>query len=78
MSMYFLDESDDWPEYKIVKNEIFRLEKEHADILKALREAARALDTAPNDENLKAGLQRLEDRRAQVEKKLEGALGMYR
>jgi hypothetical protein len=29
MSMYFYDDTDDWPEYKIIKDEIHRLEMAH-------------------------------------------------
>jgi hypothetical protein len=34
MSMYFYDETDDWPEYKIAKDIILRMEKEHLKIRK--------------------------------------------
>ena len=32
MSMYFFDETDDWPEYQTIREEIHRLEKEHLEV----------------------------------------------
>jgi hypothetical protein len=37
MSMYFYDDTDDWPEYKIIKDEIQRLEMAHLEVSKELK-----------------------------------------
>jgi hypothetical protein len=37
MSMYFYDDTDDWPEYKIIKDEIQRLEMAHLEVSKELQ-----------------------------------------
>ena len=39
MSMYFYDDTDDWPEYKIIKDEINRLEVTRREFRKELQKA---------------------------------------
>ena len=78
MSMYFLDETDDWPEYEIVKAEIQRLDQEHLELHKALREAECALQSDPANQDLKAGVDALREKLKETAKKLDESLSMYR
>jgi hypothetical protein len=78
MSMYFLDETDDWPEYKIVRDEIQRLEKAHTVCNKELQEARVDLRCDPANEDLKVRIDGLEQKLKEIEKKLDESLSMYR
>lgn len=78
MSMYFYDETDDWPEYQIIKDDIRRLEKEHLEIRKKLQEAESAFGSDPSDAVLKAKIHGLKKKVKEIEKKLDGSLGLYR
>ena len=78
MSMYFLDDTDDWPEYKIVMDDIHRLEREHVDCHKQLKELSSSLTSDPSNEDLKADMERLNKRLNIIEKRLESSLSMYR
>ena len=59
MSMYFLDDTDDWPEYTIIKKDLQRLESEHQALSKKLREAESALKFDVANEELKAKVDQL-------------------
>jgi hypothetical protein len=78
MSMYFYDETDDWPEYKIIKDDIHRLEKEHLEIRKELHEADSAFRSDPSDAVLKAKVHGLKKKMNEIEKKLDASFGLYR
>ncbi len=78
MSMNFLDETDDWPEYQTVRDEIHRLEKEHLELQKALNIAESACQAAPADGDLRAKVGRLREELKEIEKKLDESLSMYR
>ncbi len=78
MSMYFLDDTDDWPEYKIIKNEIHRIEREHLEFSKELQEAESALRFDIVNEELKAKVDRLKKKLKGIEKRLNESLNMYR
>lgn len=78
MSMYFYDETDDWPEYQIIKDEIHRLEKEHLEIRKKLQEAESAFGSNPSDADLRAKVDGLKKKLKEIEKKLDGSLSLYR
>ena len=52
MSMNFLEDTDDWPEYDIIKDDIRRLETEHAALRKELKQAESALRSDPENEDL--------------------------
>ena len=78
MSMYFYDETDDWPEYQIIKDDIRRLEKEHIEIRKELQEVESAFGPDPSDAVLKAKVHGLKKKMKEIEKKLDGSLGLYR
>lgn len=78
MSMYFYDETDDWPEYKIVKDEIHRLEMADLEIRKELQQAESASLADPSSENLKAKVEELKRKLNVIEKKLNDSLSMYR
>lgn len=78
MSMYFYDETDDWPEYQIIKDEIHRLEKEHLEIRKKLRKAESAFGSNPSDADLRAKVDGLKKKLKEIEKKLDGSLSLYR
>ncbi len=78
MSMYFYDETDDWPEYQIIKDDIHRLEKEHLEIRKELQEAESAFGSNPEDEDLKAKIDGLKKKIKEIEKKLDGSLSLFR
>jgi DNA-binding transcriptional regulator GbsR (MarR family) len=76
--MYFYDETDDWPEYKIVKDEIHRLEMADQEIRKKLRQTESASLADPSSENLKAKVEELKKELKVIEKKLNDSLSMYR
>jgi len=78
MSMYFYDETDDWPEYQIIKDDIRRLEKEQLEVRKELQEAESALGSDHSDKILKAKVHRLKEKMKEIEKKLDGSLSLYR
>ena len=78
MLMYFYDETDDWPEYQIIKDDIRRLEKEHLEIRKELQEAESAFGSDHSDKVLKAKVHRLKQKREEIEKRLDGSLCLYR
>jgi hypothetical protein len=78
MSMYFYDETDDWPEYKIVKDNIHRLETAHVEFRKKLHEAGSVFRCDPENEDLKARVDGLEKELKKIEKKLDESLSMYR
>jgi hypothetical protein len=76
--MYFYDDTDDWPEYKIIKSDIHRLETAHAEFRKKLQEAKSAFISEPANEDLKAKVAGLEKKLKEIEKKLDESLSMYR
>ena len=78
MSMYFYDETDDWPEYQIIKDDIHRLEKEHVEIRKKLQEAESALGSEGSDTALHAKVHGLKQKMKEIEQKLDGSLSLYR
>lgn len=78
MSMNFLDETDDWPEYQAIRDEINRLDGEHIELIKELKEAETACKSDSADEGLKAKLDRLRMKLKEIEKKLDASLSMYR
>jgi len=53
MSMYFLDETDDWPEYEIVKEDIRRLDIAHLQLRKKFKETEATFKSDPANEELK-------------------------
>jgi hypothetical protein len=78
MSMNFLDETDDWAEYQIIRDEIRRLENEHLELQKALSMAESASHTAPADDDLRVEVNRLRAILKDIEKKLDESISMYR
>ena len=78
MSMYFYDDTDDWPEYKIIKDDIHRLEVAHFELRKELQEAESACISDPENENLKAKVELLKKKLKEIEKRLNESLSMYR
>ncbi len=78
MSMYFYDETDDWPEYQIIKDDIHRLEEEHVEIRKKLQEAESALGSEGSDKALHAKVHGLKKKMKEIEQKLDGSLRLYR
>ncbi len=78
MSMYFLDETDDWPEYQTIRDEVHRLEREYLELSRELEEieSGRAADSSADDLAVRShGLRaRLKD----VQRKLDESLSMYR
>jgi hypothetical protein len=68
MSMYFYDETDDWPEYQIIKDDIRRLRKEHLEIRKELQEAESAFGSDHSDKVLKANAHRLKKKLKEIKK----------
>jgi chromosome segregation ATPase len=78
MSMYFYDETDDWPEYQIIKEDIHRLEKEHAEIRKELQEAEAAFGSHPEDKDLKTKVDGLKKTLKEIENRLEKSSSLYR
>ena len=78
MSMYFYDETDDWPEYQIIKDDIRRLEKEHLEARKELQEAESAFGSNPSDADLRAKVDGLKKKLKEIEKRLDESLSLYR
>jgi hypothetical protein len=78
MSMYFYDETDDWPEYKIVQDEIRRLEKKHLECRTKIQKAELAIRSDTGNEDLKTRIDALKTTLKEVEKKLDESLSMYR
>jgi phage-related minor tail protein len=78
MSMYFLDETDDWPEYRTIREEIQRLDEQHVEVRKELQEVEAGLKSDPANEDLKVKVDVLTKKLKEVEKKLDDSLSMYR
>jgi len=78
MSMYFYDDIDDWPEYKIIKDYLHRLEVAHVESRKELQEAKSACISDPENENLTAKVGVLKRKLQEIEKRLNESLSMYR
>ncbi len=78
MSMYFYDDTDDWPEYKIIKDDIHSLEVAHLEFRKELQEAEAAFVSDPADKDLKAKVDELKKKLKETEKRLNESLSMYR
>jgi uncharacterized coiled-coil DUF342 family protein len=76
--MYFLDETDDWPEYQTIREEIHRLEKEHLEVRKELEEAESAFTSDPTGKGLKAKVDGIKKKLKTIERKLDESLSMYR
>ena len=78
MSMYFLDDTDDWPEYQTIRDEIHRLEKEHLELRRELEEAESASRADSADKDLKVEINTLRIKLREIQQKLEESLNMYR
>jgi hypothetical protein len=78
MSMYFYDETDDWPEYAIAKDDIHRLENEYLESRKLLQAAESAYKSDPANDNLKTRVDELKIKVKDIEKQLTGSMGLYR
>jgi seryl-tRNA synthetase len=78
MSMNFLDDTDDWPEYQIIKNDIHRLEKEHLEFSKELQEAESTLRVDIVNAELKAKVNQLKKKLKKIEKRLNESLNLFR
>jgi uncharacterized coiled-coil DUF342 family protein len=78
MSMYFYDETDDWPEYQIIKDDIHRLEKEYVEIRKKIQEAESAFGSHPEDKDLKAKVDSFKKKFKEIENRLEKSSSLYR
>jgi hypothetical protein len=78
MSMYFYNETDDWPEYDIIKQDIHRLENEYLESRKLLHDAESAYRSDPADKNLKAKVDDLKNKIKKIERRLTGSIGLYR
>ena len=78
MSMYFYDDTDDWPEYKIIKDAIHRLEMAYLELSEELQKAESAFISNPANEDAKAKISGLKKKLKEVEKRLNESLSMYR
>ena len=78
MSMYFLDDTDDWPEYQTIREEIHRLEKENLELRKELREAESAFTSDPSGKNLEVKIDGIKKKLKEIERKLDESISMYR
>ena len=78
MSMYFYDDTDDWPEYKIIKDYLHRLEVAHVESRKELQEAESASVSDPENEKLTAKVEVLKKELQEIEKKLNESFSLYR
>ena len=78
MSMNFLDDTNDWPEYQIIKNDIHRLEKEHLEFSKELQEGESTLRVDIVNAELKAKVNQLKKKLKKIEKRLNESLNLFR
>ena len=78
MSMYFYDETDDWPEYQVIKDDIRRLEKEYLEIQKELQETESSFASHSENKNLKARADDLKKKLVEIENRLEKSSNLYR
>lgn len=78
MSMNFLDETDDWPEYRIVREEIQRLEVELRELSRALEAAATSPGAVAAGGDPEAELEGIKTRLKAIREKLDASLSMYR
>ena len=78
MSMNFLDDTNDWPEYQIIKNDIHRLEKEHLEFSKELQEAESTLRVDIVNAELKAKVNQLKKKLKKIEERLNESLNLFR
>ena len=78
MSMYFYDDTDDWPEYKIIKDEINRLEVTRREFRKELQKAEAAFISDPTNKNVMNKVDELKQQLKETEKRLNESLSMYR
>ena len=78
MSMYFYDDTDDWPEYKIVKDEINRLEVARLEFREELQKAEAAFMSDPANKDAKVKVDELKKQLKETEKRLTESLSMYR
>jgi len=78
MSMYFLDETDDWPEYQTIRDEIHRLDKEYLELTKELQKAEAASKNEPANIDLKAKMVELKKKLSEIQKRLDESFSMYR
>jgi hypothetical protein len=76
--MYFYDDTDDWPEYKIIRDEIHRLEIAHLELSKELQEVESTSISNPANVQAKAKIDGLKKKLKEIEKKLDESLSMYR
>ncbi|MCU0587359.1 MAG: hypothetical protein MUF52_04310 [Syntrophobacteraceae bacterium] len=78
MSMNFLDEMDEWPEYHTVREVVIQLEKEHLQLCQDLE----AIESGPVSEatarELKTRVESIQKRLREVRGKLTEALDLYR
>ena len=78
MSMFFYDDTDDWPEYKIIRDYLHRLEMVRLELGKELQEAEVAFVSDPANENLKNKVDELKKNLKETEKRLNESFSMYR
>jgi hypothetical protein len=78
MSMYFYDDTDDWPEYKIIKDEINRLEVARREFSEELQKAEAAFMSDPANKDVKVKVDELKKQLKETEKRLTASLSMYR
>jgi chromosome segregation ATPase len=78
MSMYFLDDTDDWPEYQTIRDEIHRLEREHLELSRELEEIESGRAAVSTADDLAARIHGLRARLKDVQRKLDESLSMYR
>jgi hypothetical protein len=76
--MYFYDDTDDWPEYKVIRDEIKRLEMAHLESSKELQEAESALVSNPANVDARAKIDALKKTLKEIENRLNESLSMYR
>lgn len=78
MSMYFLDETDDWPEYKVIRDEINQLDRTLIELQKQLQDAETELRSAPENDEVKSRIGVLKKQLQETREKLDESLSMYR
>jgi predicted nuclease with TOPRIM domain len=78
MSMNFLDETDDWPEYQTIREEIHRLEMEYNELNRELQAIQSISLSDVSAEEMAQKVESMKTKLKEVQRKLDASLSLYR
>ncbi|MCU0574083.1 MAG: hypothetical protein MUC41_13960 [Syntrophobacteraceae bacterium] len=78
MSMNFLDETDDWPEYQTIREEIHRLESEYGELSRELQAIQSISLSDVSAEEMAQKVESMKTKLKEVQRKLDASLSLYR